>query len=211
MGRLDLTGERYGRLLVLNEEPSNDEHRKWRCICDCGCYKTVSQSDLRTGKTTSCGCYHKEMIGKLNYKHGGTSQQERLYTIWRNMKQRCENPKNKAYKWYGDKGISICDGWRDYSVFREWATANGYADGLTIDRIDSNGPYSPQNCRWVTNSENSKRVLHIESARFLCVNGQRKNESQWAKEIGVTQAAISGWISKYGETEACKKIETLLG
>lgn len=211
MGRLDLTGERYGRLVVLNEEPSNSEHRKWRCICDCGRYKTVSQSDLRTGKTTSCGCYHKEMIGKINYKHGGTRQRERLYTVWRNMKQRCENPENKDYKWYGGKGVAVCEEWRDYRAFRAWATANGYAEGLTIDRIDSDGPYSPKNCRWITNSENSKRVVHVESARFLCVNGETRNESQWAKEIGVTQAAISGWISKYGEKAACEKIGALLG
>lgn len=206
MERLDLTGNRYGRLVAIEEAARKGKKRRWRCICDCGNETVVFQNDLRLNKTTSCGCYHKEVISDLMHKHGGKKQKERLYTIWNNMKNRCRNPNDHSYEWYGGKGICVCNEWKKYEFFRDWALENGYEENLTIDRIDSEKDYSPKNCRWITASENSKRVKHPKTERRICVNGESKTESAWAKLIGVSQAAISGWVCKYGEDFASKKI-----
>lgn len=210
MERIDLTGERYGRLVVVEEAEKMGKKRRWRCICDCGNETIVFQNDLRLNKTTSCGCYHKKVISNLMYKHGGSKKRERLYTIWHNMKDRCKNKNNRDYKWYGGKGICVCKEWENYDLFREWARNHGYQENLTIDRIDSEKDYSPDNCRWITASENSERVKHPISSRFICVNGETKTESDWAKIIGVSQAAISGWIHKKSEEFAKQKILSYL-
>ena len=210
MEKLDLTGQRYGRLVILHEVEKKGKKRRWLCKCDCGKETIVFQNDLRLNKTISCGCYHKEVISNLMYKHGGKKQRERLYTIWNNMKDRCRNANNRDYQWYGGNGICICKEWEDYDAFREWAKDHGYQENLTIDRIDSEKEYSPDNCRWVTATENSKRVKHPKSSRLICVNGENNTESAWAKLIGVSQAAISGWVCKYGEDFASKKIAAYL-
>lgn len=209
MRKIDISGERFGRLLVLKEEKSSCGHRRWLCQCDCGNKKIISQTDLRTGKSTSCGCYHNERLSEISRKHGETHT--RLYRIWRGMINRCENKKDKAFEWYGARGIEVCDEWRkDFTQFRDWANKNGYKENLTIDRIDTNKNYEPNNCRWITASENSARVVHIKSARFLEVDGKSKNESQWAREIGVSQPIIHSWIKKYGEDGAIEKIRNAL-
>lgn len=210
MERLDLTGERYGRLVVIEEAEKKGKKRRWRCICDCGNETVVFQNDLRLNKTTSCGCYHKEVVRDLMYKHGGKSGKERLYTIWNGMKDRCRNQNNQEYRWYGGKGITVCDEWKDYAVFREWALKSGYNENLTIDRIDSEKNYTPENCRWITASENSKRAKHPISSRYISINGEVKTESDWARIIGVSQAAISGWIHKKSEEFAKQKILSYL-
>lgn len=166
---IDITGKRFGRLLVLKEADvkANSERVHWLCRCDCGTEKVVDGVHLRRGKTISCGCYLKE-VSRERFKkmmadaevpphttHGFSKSN--LYKTWANIKTRCYNKNNKAYKWYGAKGVTMCNEWlNDFCVFKTWAEANGYKPGLTIDRINPFEGYFPENCRWVTIQEQRK-------------------------------------------------------
>lgn len=140
----DLTGLRFGRLTIVG---SAKKQTLWLCRCLCGRFRKATTGDLLSGNIDKCGwCTH----GKT-----GT----RLYRIWIGFRQRCNNQNNPSYHRYGGRGITVCDEWKnDFSAFRDWALANGYTDNLTIDRKNNDGAYSPENCRWITKSENSKKM-----------------------------------------------------
>lgn len=152
----DLTGRRFGRLVVKSCEGVKKGVRWWKCLCDCGKEKTVKTISLVSGSTRSCGCLARELASGRMKKHGlfGT----RIYTIWNDMIQRCTNPKEATYEQYGRRGITVCQLWRDVNKFKEWALNSGYDDSLTIDRIDPKLSYFPGNCRWIPLSENSARA-----------------------------------------------------
>lgn len=182
----DLTGKRFGRLLVIKRVGTNPKNRQyiWLCKCDCGNYKEALTSYLTTGDTSSCGCYRKEcelknlseFWGKI--KTHGLSK-TRIYAIWADMKDRCYNSKNRAYKHYGNRGIIVFEDWKnDFMAFYNWSMSNGYTDKLTIDRIDVNGNYEPNNCRWVTQKEqaNNKR-----NSREITLFGETKTVYEFEK------------------------------
>jgi len=149
MGKLiDLTGQRFGMLMVLKRAPNKKEKVTWGCECDCGKTSESTTSNLLSGASKSCGCVRTKHLGRKT----------RLYRIWTGMKDRCLNSNSKYRARYGGRGISICKAWAaDFPVFRDWALANGYKNDLTIDRIENNGNYEPANCQWLTRVDNSKK------------------------------------------------------
>ena len=149
---IDKTWQNFDRLLVLGKaENSKSGNPRWLCLCNCDNYVVVSDRSLRKGKAMSCGCHKQE---RLYYYPIPKYSRTKLYGIWESIKQRCYNPNVKQYKDYGGREITMCDEWRkDFRAFREWALANGYKEGLQIDRIDNNKGYSPDNCRFVTRKE----------------------------------------------------------
>lgn len=159
--RIDLIGKRFGKLVVQNKAKNEGRWTCWDCVCDCGNRVIAKTRDLQKGDVNSCGCLFEEINKQRLTKHG--KKNSRLYRIWGNMKTRCSNPTTKYYKYYGGRGITICEEWRNsFQRFYDWAMTNGYSDDLTIDRIDVNGNYEPSNCRWVTMKEQSKNKRKIK-------------------------------------------------
>lgn len=185
----NLLGQRFGRLTVVEKVESKNGRSRWKCLCDCGNYKIASSSTLHNGTTTSCGCALLDHIESCK-THGKTHT--RLYHIYAGMKSRCYNPNTKAYKYYGGRGITICEEWlEDFMNFYKWAMENGYSDELSIDRIDVNGNYEPSNCRWAdattqsTNKRNNVSVLY---------RGQEKTIIELSKEFGINYETLRGRI-----------------
>lgn len=166
----DLTGQRFGRLVVVERSGSDNQKRAmWKCCCDCGCIQVVGSGNLLRGLTQSCGCLKSEKLRKRSTVHG--KRNNRLYCVWVNMKKRCSNPIAHNYHRYGGRGITVCDEWlHDFQAFYDWAIANGYDENApygqcTIDRIDNDRGYGPDNCRWVDtatqnrNKSNNRKVV----------------------------------------------------
>ena len=151
-------GKQFGKLEIVGFE-HYDKYWKWVCKCECGNEKSYVPLKLIRGKTKTCGCGKiarcKEYTSLYRTKHGG--RHTRLYHIWHGMKERCFTSTNKDYPNWGGRGITVCQEWaNDFSAFRDWAMSNGYADNLTIDRINNDGNYEPSNCRWTTQLEQNR-------------------------------------------------------
>lgn len=153
----DMKGKSFGRWIVLEFDHSYRGGTYWFCRCSCGVIRSVFGGNLRNGKSTSCGCLAGELLSARRFKHGGSHS--RLWQIRVGMISRCENPRNNRYSSYGARGIRVCSAWRhDFTTFRDWALSHGYADNLTIDRVDNNGNYEPGNCQWLSLSENTRKA-----------------------------------------------------
>lgn len=169
----------------------------WLCLCSCGQTVITNAHNLKSGHTQSCGCLQKERTSITSKIHG--KSKTRLYHIWSSMRERCNNPKQKYYEYYGGKGIKVCDEWQNYSVFEQWAFSNGYSPTArryecTIDRINVNKGYSPDNCRFVSQTIQSNNA---SSNVLISYNGKTQTRAQWAKEIGVSPAVLRDRITRY--------------
>lgn len=192
----NLCGKKFGRLTVIRQSdnhtyPCGNSSVTWECKCDCGNLVTVLSRSLTKGATLSCGCYHKELAKKQKTIHG--KHNTRLYRIWYKMHDRCYNIKSSAYKNYGNRGIIICDKWKnDFMSFYEWAMNNGYSDELTIDRINVNGNYEPSNCRWVNRKfqANNRRNNNI-----ITYNNESLTISEWADKINMNRSTFANRLS----------------
>ena len=208
MGKpLDLTGERFGRLVVLNREGSNKWNKvTWLCHCDCGRYKVIVGTSLQSGNTKSCGCLHDEQIRELFTTHG--ERHSREYSAWCSMKGRCKNPNNKDYKHYGARGIKICNEWfNDFSVFLR--NMGRCPEGLTLERIDNNGNYEPGNCKWATPRE---QALNRRDNILLTYSGKTQSAIEWAEDLGVKYSTFLAYVThlKHSMQEAVKHYKNAL-
>lgn len=182
----DLTGKRFGKLTVIARAPRKPStatrNARWVCRCDCGAIRDVRADQLKRGIVTSC---HKS---KLTKRRSGDSK-TRLHGIWSSMVCRCHGKYSRLDLAYGGRGISVCNEWRsDFDAFKAWALANGYADDLTIDRIDNDGNYEPGNCRWATRREQARNK---RNNRFLTVAGERLTVSDAAKRFGLHRQTVT--------------------
>lgn len=207
MKALDLTGQRFGRLVVVKEaepirfKPSNKTKRRWLCRCDCGGTVITTTGSLRSGATKSCGCYCKERQkenGRKKRTHGLSGSH--IYNIWRGMKKRCNNPKNTAFHNYGGRGITICDEWNNsFEVFADWAFCHGYKEGLSIERIDVNEGYNPQNCCWIPRNEQGKN--RRITRRFTDISGNEMYVIDVAKQNSIPINVVHNRIRNGWSTE----------
>lgn len=185
----DLSGEHFGRWTVIQpSESDNQGKRMWLCKCECGVIKRVSNATLVNNGSKSCGC------SKNNPKFSYNGERNRVYTIFKRMKSRCYTTTIKQYCDYGGRGIIICKEWLDsYEKFYDWAMLNGYSKELTIDRINNNGNYEPNNCKWSTRKEqgNNKRNNYL-----ITIKGVTKNCSQWSEISGINRTTIKQRIIK---------------
>lgn len=192
--KLDLTGMRRGSLVADRPAGYHDKrgNAMWICKCDCGKEHVVRAWHFQRGQILSCGCSRQ----RQPHKYGDTATRKmRIYKIFAAMKQRCYNEKCAAYRWYGGREITVCDKWlNSFEAFFRWAMQNGYKDNLTIDRIDVNGDYSPENCRWATRKEqaNNTRANHIITYR-----GKTMTLMAWARHLNVEYGMLRSRL-KYG-------------
>lgn len=204
---IDLTGKRFGKLTVIERVPSKEKETIWLCQCDCGNLKIAKGLYLRVGDTKSCGCIAKDLIVKRNTKHG--LSKTRLYRIYKDILRRCRSKTRFAHEYYFDKGITVCDEWAsNFSEFYAWSMSNGYSDELTIDRIDFDKGYSPENCRWVSMKEqcnNKTNNRHIE------LDGKTYTVSQLSDKIGINRSTlynrlyVLGWDVKRAVSTSVKE------
>lgn len=211
--KIDMIGKKFGFLTVIEETEKRDKSGAvyYRCKCDCGNEKEISGRCLRLGDTVSCGCYNKVKSKKENPNY-----KKKLYYIHNSMLNRCRNKNDRAYHNYGGRGIKVDEEWLKYEPFEKWSLENGYKEGLWIDRINNDGNYEPDNCRWITPKEqlnNTRRNV------IITINGESHTATEWEELTGIKSCTIKrrielGWNeddllqpinAKYSHGEAIRK------
>lgn len=189
-----IPGQKFGRLTVVEraENHPGQQGVRWLCQCECGNVKSIQASKVVSGVTKSCGCFQRERMGNMSRRHGmfGT----RIYRIWTGMMTRCTNPRSENYPHYGGRGITVCERWTKFENFYTDMIAT-YRDDLSIDRIDPNGNYEPDNVRWADTGQQSRNK---RNSRLIEFNGRTQNLSDWATELGVRVGTLQerlrrGW------------------
>lgn len=201
MDVVDLTGQKFGMLTVIcraqDYVQENGRHRvMWLCECECGNTKVIKGDSLKSGAIRSCGCLAKALLSERQRTHG--MSKTHLYGVWCAMKSRCSNPNATYFCHYGGRGIQVCREWeQDFQAFSDWAFANGYREGVSIDRIDNDKGYSPDNCKWVSVKEQSENRRSNLNVTF---RGETKTLSQWCNDLGLDYKKIHSRIKKCGWT-----------
>ena len=200
--KVNLVGKTFGRLSVISRADSHvsqcgKKSTAWNCICECGNKAVVTSTRLLRGYTKSCGCYRRDVTTANNIKHG--SSDTKLYYIWKNMKDRCYREKNRFYSNYGGRGIKVCSEWLDFNVFKEWAMKHGYREGLSIDRIDNNKGYFPNNCRWIPKSSQQR---NRRSCVYLTYDNKSYTVSEWARLFGLNHRSVLEYVRTHGAEKA---------
>lgn len=198
MARKDLVGQKFNMLTVLEYAYTKNKKAHWKCLCDCGNISYPNTRCLTSGHSKSCGC--------LNYQPStithGFSKTTPVYFVWKELRHRCTNPNHKSYKNYGGRGIKFCEEWNDFEVFYEWAIRSGYKEERltngknkwTIDRIDNNGNYEPDNCRWITNEEQARNKRNVI---FITHNKETKSLHEWCEIFNISFNVVYNRIHRY--------------
>lgn len=194
-----MTGERFGRLRVIRQAPNRvtargNSRRAWFCKCACGKTIVATTLDLRKGDVKSCGCLKAELDVLRPTKHGAHGTH--LHNVWCAMRRRCRNSNQADYIHYGGRGIRVCKSWEEsFEAFRQWALSNGYSQDMTIDRINVNGDYSPENCRWISSKEQAQ---NRRNNRMITFRGETHTISVWAEIRNIPYSTLymrfrNGW------------------
>lgn len=195
----DITGQRFNSLTAIRfdhrDEHCCDKPHYWLFKCDCGNKIVARKNAVTSGNTKRCAECSAKLASKQSTTHGGTGT--RLYREWAGIIQRCTNPNDSSWERYGAVGITICDEWRSFEVFRDWAIKNGYSDDLTIDRINPIGNYEPSNCRWVSVREQANNK---QATLWITYNGECMQLSYWADKLGINYHTLYDRLHRYGWT-----------
>ncbi len=191
----DLTGESFGRLLVIGRATNNRlGNSRWFCVCQCGKERTILGSSLKNNHTQSCGCLRREITKKQHTKHGHRRDGfTKVYSCWNSMIQRCTNPNDRHYGDYGERGISVCEEWLKFKNFLE--DMGEPSIGLQIDRIDNDKQYCKSNCRWATKKQ---QMRNRRNNVYLTHNGEKQLLVEWADRCGVSYGVLWERIYRYG-------------
>jgi len=187
--------KQFGRLTIKAYKVINSRGH-FICLCECGTKKTIRRDSIVDGKTKSCGCLSVDTTIKTHRTHGMSDS--RIYKIFHKMHSRCYNPKNERYNRYGGRGINVCEEWlHDFPSFLEWALSNGYDDSLSINRINNDGDYSPENCEWADNHtqmNNTSRNIHVQ------FRGEIKTLGEWSRELGIGYDVLRGYYRRNNQS-----------
>lgn len=195
----NLAGKKFTRLTVIKRVENNKFNQvTWECLCDCGKTVYTTSGKLKSGNSKSCGCYSHDMIAERTRTHGCSG--DRLYLVWTGIIRRCNNPNAKEYVRYGGRGIAVCDEWRKFENFKEWAEAQGYDNDAprgkyTIERIDNNGNYEPSNCKFAANKEQARNT---RTNRLIQFNGKEMCIAEAAELAGLPYYLVYERIVRLG-------------
>jgi len=186
----EIGGQRFGRVVALNRVGFGPGRARWNCRCDCGTEFITTGVDLRSGNTKSCGCYKRERLGASSTTHGATRDgMSGAYRSWLSMKSRCLRKGNNRFRHYGARGIAVCDRWLSFENFL--ADMGERPDGYSLDRMDLNGHYEPDNCRWATRQQ---QMSNQRQTKRVVLNGEVMHQAEAARRAGVNPSTIIDWL-----------------